>query len=311
MSMFVETDDVKLVIDPGSALGQRFNLYPHECEYVALSRTRQAIIEAARRADVLTISHYHFDHYVPNFEDWIWTWSSPEIAAEIYSGKLILAKDIGRDINASQRKRGYMFHKLNVDGAKEIRVADGQKFKFGETTIEFSKPVYHGSEGSALGYVLMLEVMTPGCRLLHAPDVQGPMCEETLRLMLAQKLDILFLGGPPLYLLNFKIDQESLMTARKNMQILVERVPLTIIDHHLLRTLEYKEYLRPIYTAAEKNGNQVLTASELLGFEPNLLEANRKELHKQHPISKDWYAKLERGELFQTITKSNGEIFKC
>lgn len=39
MSMFVKTDDVKLVIDPGSALGQRFNLYPHECEYVALSDT--------------------------------------------------------------------------------------------------------------------------------------------------------------------------------------------------------------------------------------------------------------------------------
>jgi len=40
--------------------------------------------------------------------------------------------------------------------------------------------------------------------------------------------------------------------AHTYMQILAEHVPLTIVDHHLLRTLEYKEYLRPIYAAAEK-----------------------------------------------------------
>jgi len=296
MSMFVETDDVKLVIDPGSALGPRFNLRPHECEYVALSRTRQAIIEAARRADVLTISHYHFDHYVPNFEDWIWTWSSPEIAAEIYSGKLILAKDISRNINVSQRKRGYMFHKLNVDGAKEIRVADGQKFKFGDTTLEFSKPVYHGSEDSALGYVLMLEVRTPGCCLLHASDVQGPMSEETLRLMLAQKLDAVVVGGPPIYLEGFKVESADIAAAQRNLSALAKRVPLLIVDHHLLRSLNYPQYLHPAMQAAEVAGNRLLTVAELIGQEPQLLEARRRELHEQEPVGPEWYKRLERGE---------------
>jgi predicted metallo-beta-lactamase superfamily hydrolase len=302
MAVFVETDDVKLVIDPGSALGPRFNLPPHEYEYVALSRTRQAIIEAARRADVLTISHYHFDHYVPNFEDWIWTWSSPEIAAEIYSGKLILAKDISRNINVSQRKRGYMFHKLNVDGAKEIRAADGQKFKFGDTTIEFSKPVYHGSEGSALGYVLMLEVRTPGCRLLHAPDVQGPMCEETLRLMLAQKLDAVMMGGPPIYLEGFKVESTDLATAQRNLGALAKHVPLLVVDHHLLRSLDYPQYLRPAMQAAEKAGNRLLTVAELVGQEPQLLEARRRELHEQEPMGREWYLQLEKGEFKHGFT---------
>jgi hypothetical protein len=214
---------------------------------------------------VLTISHYHFDHYVPNFEDWIWTWSSPEIAAEIYSGKLILAKDISRDINASQRKRGYMFHKLNVDGAKEIRVADGREFKFGGTTIKFSKPVYHGSECSALGYVLMLDVRTPGCRLLHAPDVQGPMCEETLHLMVAQKLDAVVMGGPPIYLEGFKVESTDLVAAQRNLGALAKHVPLLVVDHHLLRSLDYSQYLHPAIHAAEKAGNRLLTMAELVG----------------------------------------------
>ena len=296
MAMFVETDDIKLVIDPGSALGPRFNLRPHECEYVALSRTRQVIVEAARRADVLTISHYHFDHYVPNFEDWIWTWSSPEIAAEIYSGKLILAKDISRNINVSQRKRGYMFHKLNVEGAKEIRVADGQKFKFGDTTLEFSKPVYHGSEDSALGYVLMLEVRTLGCRLLHASDVQGPMCEETLRLMLAQKLDAMVVGGPPIYLEGFRVESAALVAAQRNLSTLAKHVPLLIVDHHLLRSLDYPKYLHSVVQVAEKAGNKLLSAAELIDREPQLLEAKRRELHEQEPMDKEWYIQLEKGK---------------
>ena len=296
MATLVETDDVRVVVDPGSALGPRFNLSPHEREYVALVRSRQTIMEAARGAEVLTISHYHFDHYVPSFEDWTWVWSSPELAERLYRGKLILAKDTTSNINLSQRKRGYMFQKLNSKIVKEIKVADGKKFDFGETTLEFSKPVFHGARGSELGYVLMLTVRTPGCSLVHASDVQGPIDEESLRLILEQKPDMLVMGGPPLYLRNFKIDWESLERALDNMVRVVGEVPLTIIDHHLLRSLDYGEYLRPVCAEAEKVGHRVLSASEFVGQAPQLLEARRKELHKLEPVEPEWYKRLERGE---------------
>ncbi len=297
MATLVETDDIRLVIDPGSALGPRFNLSPHEREYVALARSRQLIIEAARRADVLTISHYHFDHYVPSFEDWTWTWSSPELAERIYRGKLVLAKDISSNINLSQRKRGYMFNKLNSKIVDKIEVADGKKFEFGRTTLEFSKPVFHGTRDSQLGYVLMLTVRTPGCTLVHASDVQGPIDEEALRLILEQHPDMLVSGGPPLYLKGFKIDEGSLTKALENMVKVVREVPLTVIDHHLLRSLDYMEYLRPVYAEAEKRKHRVLSASEFVGQAPMLLEAMRKELHSQEPTDKKWYERLEKGEL--------------
>lgn len=294
MATLVETDDLKLVIDPGSALGPRFNLNPHEREYVALARSRRAIIDAARGAEVLTISHYHFDHYVPSFQDWLWIWSSQELAAELYTGKLILTKDIRANINPRQRKRGYMFHKLNAELAREIRVADGQTFEFGRTRLEFSKPVYHGPKGSALGYVLMLTIRTPGCCVLHAPDVQGPMYDEPLELILKQKPDLVLMGGPPTYLAGFKVESEELATAQRNLAELAKRVPLLVVDHHLLRSLDYPLYLQPVVNAAGKN--RVLTAAEFVGERPSLLEARRKELHKLEPVGREWYERLERGE---------------
>lgn len=296
MATYVETDDIKLVIDPGSALGPRFKLNPHEREYVALFESRQTILKAARDADLLTISHYHFDHYVPNFENWLWIWSSPELAAELYTDKLIFAKDVGANINFSQRKRGYMFQKLNLKLAKEIRVADGQTFRFDKTTLEFSKPVYHGPAGSKLGYVLMLAVRTPGCCLVHAPDVQGPMYDEPLRFILARKPNALFMGGPPAYLAGFKIKGEDLEVARRNLTTLAERVQQIVVDHHLLRSLDYYDYLKPAAEAAKRAGNQLLTATELIGQKPRLLEARRKELHKLEPVEPEWYRRLERGE---------------
>lgn len=296
MATLVETDDVKLVIDPGSALGPRFKLSPHEREYTALARSRQIILDAARDADILTISHYHFDHYVPSFEDWTWTWSSPELAERLYHGKLILVKDIHSDINLSQRKRGYMFQKLNSKITKEIQVADGKKFEFSRTTLEFSKPVFHGAADSQLGYVLMLTVRTPVCSFMHASDVQGPIDEEALRLILKQMPDMLVIGGPPLYLKNFKIDEESLTNALNNMVKIVKAIPLTVIDHHILRSLDYKEYLTPVFAEAEKSGHRVISASELVGQEPQLLEAKRKELHARGPVKREYYERLSRGE---------------
>ena len=296
MAALVETDDVKLVIDPGSALGPRFNLNPHEREYVALARTRRDILEAARDADVLTISHYHFDHYVPSFENWLWNWSSPELAAKLYTGKLILAKDIGANINFSQRKRGYMFRKLNTELTKEIRVADGQSFKFGDTTLGFSNPVYHGPTGSALGYVLMLTVRTPRCSFMHAPDVQGPMYDEPLKLVLAKKPDLVLMGGPPTYLEGFKVDSSVLAAAQRNLVTLAQHVPQLIVDHHLLRSPDYPQYLQPAVHAAERAGNLLTTAAELVGQEPLLLEARRKQLHQAEPVEREWYERLQRGE---------------
>jgi len=103
------------------------------------------------------------------------------------------------------------------------------------------------------------------------------------------------MGGPPIYLA-FKLESDDLAAAQRNLATLAQHVPQLVVDHHLLRSLDYLQYLQPVMRAAEQAGNRVLTAAELIGREPMLLEARRKELHEQEPIEREWYERLERGE---------------
>src|SRR4030042_6902112 len=87
---FVETPEVKILLDAGISLcPRRFGLPPHPKEYRAIAESRRRIAESAVRAETVTLSHYHFDHHTPSFEDWLCNWTGPEERArQIYEGKL-------------------------------------------------------------------------------------------------------------------------------------------------------------------------------------------------------------------------------
>lgn len=71
MAFLVETKDVRIVIDPSVRLGPyRNGLGPHETELERLSVLHDNIAKAVVKADVLTISHYHYDHHEPDYPDW-------------------------------------------------------------------------------------------------------------------------------------------------------------------------------------------------------------------------------------------------
>jgi len=284
MATLVETDDVSILIDPGSALGPRFNFLPHEKEYIALAESRERILKAAVDADLVAVSHYHFDHYVPGFEEWKWICSSPELAERIYRGKKMLVKDIRSTINVSQRKRGFMFQKFVSTVARGLEPADGKEFRFGETTVRFSPPAFHGPRGSQLGHVLMVSVKYGTTSFVHGSDVQGPVDRNALPFILGEKPDMVVIGGPPLYLKGFRIGDQELKAARENMISLVRSIPILVIDHHLLRDRGYMQYLKPVIGEASACGHKISTASELVGEKPLLLEAMRRELYEEEPM---------------------------
>src|SRR5215831_7536796 len=92
MSTLVQTKDVTILLDAGVALGPRFRLMPHPREFIARDMARRRIEEAADKAKVVTISHYHHDHHTPSFSDPVWLGSSIESLKRIYAGKTVLAK---------------------------------------------------------------------------------------------------------------------------------------------------------------------------------------------------------------------------
>jgi predicted metallo-beta-lactamase superfamily hydrolase len=291
MCTYVETPDVKVLLDAGVSLcPDRFHLPPHPREFKAIEEARKRIAEAADEAEVVTLSHYHFDHHTPSYEDWLSNWTARnETAKQIYADKTVLVKNPKEKINYSQRRRGWMFQKTSGKYAKKLEIADGKTFTYGKGTIlRFSEPVFHGPADSALGWVLMTTIECRGERFMHAPDVQGPMVTSTLKIILREKPQLLMIGGPPLYLAGFRVDDQQIQAALENFGEIVEVIPNLILDHHIMRDEDWREKTKTAIPGAWRRKSKIATAAEYLGEKNLFLEANRKRLFAEETPSRDF-----------------------
>jgi predicted metallo-beta-lactamase superfamily hydrolase len=298
MCTYVETPDLRILLDAGVSLcPNRFGLPPHPIEFKAIEHCRRKIAEAAEKAKIVTLSHYHFDHHTPSFEDWLCNWTeATETARQIYEGKTVLMKNPKERINYSQRRRGWMFQKTGGKYAEKLQTADGKTFNFGNTKIRFSEPVFHGPENSMLGWVLMTTIEFQGERFMFAPDVQGPMSMQTLEIILAENPNLIMIGGPPLYLARFKVDEEQIEAGLNNLEKVVSAVPCVILEHHVLRNENWREQTRNVFHTAHEAECKVFTAAEFLNGKNAFLEATRKSLFIEHPPSKE-FEKWMRGTI--------------
>lgn len=276
MAMFVETDQ-KILIDPGTSIApKRFGYPPWKNEFNALYETRARIGEYAEKADIVTISHYHHDHYTP-FEFGKFLDSSPKSAEKVYRGKKLFIKHPTSNINKSQQKRAADFLKNLKDLNCEVSYADGKSFEIGNTSIKFSNPLPHGSEGSKLGYVVAVTIRWKGKSVMHASDVQGPLNDVAKQVILEEKPNMLILSGPPIYLQGFAIERKDIQNARTNLIEIAGQIPEVVVDHHLLRDLRCFDFIKSV---KKESGGEIVVASEIIGEEPNLLEARRKEFYR-------------------------------
>lgn len=277
----VVTPDLTIVFDPSAALSMRYGLEPHPVEYRQLERSLQSIFVEARKADVISISHYHYDHVRPGFTNFRYNFSSQEELQRMFEGKTVLAKDNRENINASQRRRGYYFERDIKTVTDDIRWADNQSYTFGTTTVSFSPPLPHGPSASELGYVLATAVSCHGKRFLFVPDVQGPVDRDSLSYCLSEGPDVAIVGGPPIYLSQFQ--ESHRQTALYSLVRMASAIPLLVIDHHLIRSADWEEWLAPVKDASIRAGNRVMTMAELASAEITCSETNRKELYSNQP----------------------------
>jgi hypothetical protein len=262
MATYAETRDCKLLIDPSAALGPtRYGLPPAPLELEALQMTKHQIRQIAETCDILTISHYHYDHYDPH--------------ETCYNGKKVFAKTIDHNINKSQQQRGTEF-KETVKAGCELIYCDDSTYNIGGTQLVFSPPFYHGPEKVRLGFVIMTTIDDGKQRMLHASDVQGPVTKTAKDYIIDQKPDLLIMDGPPTLFLGWKFSRKNLEDASANLVEILEQLNCEVIlDHHLLRDLRFKEIFSEPYNVG---GKKVKTFAEYLGKENNTLEAHRKKL---------------------------------
>ncbi|ADG14088.1 conserved hypothetical protein [Methanocaldococcus infernus ME] len=268
LSTFIKTKDIALVIDPGLALApDRYKLEPAEIEFETLHKLREELNKYCEKANILVISHYHYDHYTPFFDDKYL--ESKNYASKIYRDKILLIKHPTEHINQSQMNRAKEFLENVKDLAKKIEFADNKEFVFGDTRIKISKPFPHGKDDK-LGYVIITIVDDGNFKVMHTSDTQGILFDEIKDLIIRENPNLLIVGGPPTYMM-YRYGKKSLELTNKNLDEIRKKIDGTIIiDHHLVRDKKFKE----------KINIDFITMAEYLGKKNMPLEAYRKELHK-------------------------------
>jgi predicted metallo-beta-lactamase superfamily hydrolase len=271
MATFVETDDLKILIDPGIALAPlRYGLEPHFLEWQRLNEVWEEIKRYAENANVLIVTHYHYDHHDPDYP-------------ELYRGKTVFVKHPTENINRSQKERAAFFLAAVEGLPRKIEFSDGRSFQFGKTQIAFSKAVCHGTN-PRLGYVTEVCIKSGGEKFLHTSDVEGPSLQDQIDFILKEKPNMLFVDGPMTYMLGYRYSYKSLEISNSNIVRAVRETDLhtLVLDHHFLRDLNYKMRIKPVYAEAEKRGVRVVTAAEFSGRKIEMLEALRKELYAKY-----------------------------
>lgn len=263
MATYISTPDVGIFIDPSASLApMRYGLPPHEAELKALMRYIDEIKYYLGICDVVIITHYHYDHHDPG----------KLVPVELFKSKKVLVKDPLNNINTSQRIRAYKFLR-KLKEVTTFEVADDNTFNFGKTRVTVSKPVPHGNTNK-LGYVIMVRVTYEGSSIAFSSDVEGPLNEYVVEFLSGS--DVVIVDGPPTYLVGNSYSGEEIEDAVNNLIKLSLRSKKLIVDHHLLRDLNY----RLVFDRVSRSSNSTpLTAADYLGLEPNLLEARRKELY--------------------------------
>ncbi len=267
MATYLESENIGILIDPAVALSpSRFNLPPHPLELERKENQLNLIREKAKDTLIIIITHYHYDHHNPD-----------EIS--LYENKILLIKDPENFINESQKIRAHYFLEKIKGVPKRIEIADNKEWLLGNIKIKFSLPVTHGPK-EYLGYVIQILITNENESFIFTSDVQGIVNDEQINFILENNPTILYADGPMTYMLNYRYKKEDLEISLNNIKRIINEtdVKTIILDHHLTRDENFKDYLKEILN---QNKTKILTAAEYLGKENELLEAKRRELYKK------------------------------
>lgn len=278
MATFIDCSGYKIFIDPGVALAPfRFGLRPHPIEVERREELWLRVVEYASKSDVIIITHYHYDHFNPRSD-----------IRDVFGDKILFMKDTVNHINPSQIRRShFLLHRFEDESIKvDIKVADGGVFDLGSIVISFSQPIHHGHD-DRLGYVLMVCIDDGTKKFLFSSDVEGPYRGEAVKYVYRVRPNILYIDGPMLYLTGGKAPIDVLNVSRENLASILslESVEVVVVDHHLLRDINYGEWIREVLESTSYGGN-IYTAAEYMGMGNDLLEARRDKLYEENPVKK-------------------------
>ena len=265
MATFVETPDVKILIDPCVAIApNRYGKPPHPMEQKLMMKLWHEVVDYAKQADILIITHYHYDHHNP--ED-----------PEIFKGKKVFIKHPQLKINKSQSKRANYFMKKIAGLPEMLEYSDGREFKFGQTTLKFSRPLPHGAD-EKLGCVTAVSISDGTHKFVHTSDIEGATRKIQEDFIVGEDPEVCIMDGPMTYIYGMHTRAlAKIINSTKHLKTLV-------VDHHFLRDLKWREKSKDAFVAAQAKGVKLICAAEYIGQKENVMEPIRKKLFAEHPV---------------------------
>lgn len=278
----VETNDRKVVIDPGVALGfRRHGLLPHPVQVVASERTKEKIQKALEDATDVVISHYHGDH-IPLVDANPYQLSVERVAESLKYPRLWVKGIRGLSSNQAYRARA-LAKRLD----RNFTVSEGKV----DGPLSFSLPVPHGEVGSRGGNVMMTRIEDRSDVFVHASDIQM-LNDEAMERILMWQPSMVLASGPPIYLPSLSFEGQE--KALRRILRLAKEVDILILDHHLMRSKKGEQWLDRL---SSLSGRKVICAADFMGHCRSLLEAERVLWYRKAPVPEGWHEAYARGEV--------------
>ena len=280
LSCVVETDDRRIIIDPGVALGyQRHNLLPHPFQVAVGENVRRKIVEALQDCTDIVISHFHGDH-IPLANANPFQLSAQKVSR--YFRKPELWCKCSHNLSPAMVKRRSDLSRVLE---RRLTCSDGQM----DGPLRFSPSMPHGEANTHLGEVMMTRVGDTGEVFVHASDIQL-LDNSPIEQILAWKPDIVLASGPPLYLRS--LSSKKRKKARDNALLLARQVPILILDHHMLRNEEGYRFLEELSASA---GHKIYCAADYMQRKRLPLEAWRQRLYREMAVPEGWHEAYAQG----------------
>lgn len=271
LSCFVKAEGVKILIDPGLALGYtRYGYHPHPLQAAYGERVKEGIIKCWKKATDIVISHLHGDHIpLPNPNPFQLGISdvidlNPDATIWIKPRKFCSELELARFIELEKAFRDQIVE-------MSIGEADG--------ILQFLGPFSHGYESKTSIFVTVIE------DFVHTSDTQL-LDRQAISTILKLEPKVVFSDGPPIYRwISRKGLQYLFKIAHENALNLVNHVDVVIVDHHLMRCDVGLEWL-------ERVSENVLCSAEFSDKPILMLESWRKTLYSEIPVEKNWFKKV-------------------
>jgi hypothetical protein len=278
----VETNERKIVIDPGVALGfRRHGLLPHPIQVAASETTKKKIEKALKEATDVVISHYHGDH-IPLVDANPYQLPLERVVESLQHPRLWV-----KGIADLPPRQAYRARALVKRLDRSFTVAEGMV----DGCLSFSLPVPHGKAGGRGGNVMMTRIKDKSDVFIHASDIQMLNDEAVERILMWQPTMILA-SGPPIYLPSLSFEERE--NALHRTLRLAREVEILILDHHLMRSKKGEQWLDRV---SSLSGHKVICAADFMGLSRSLLEAERVLWYRKAPVPEGWHKAYARGEV--------------